>query len=107
MARTPIHPGEILADELEELGVSPTELARQIRVPPNRISQIINGKRAITGDTALRLAHWFGSSPQLWMNLQALYDVRLADQEAGAEIKGLPRKPASKLPRKTDQPRLS
>ncbi len=57
MARTAIHPGEILAEELEELGVSPTELSRQIRVPANRISQIINGKRAITGDTALRLAH--------------------------------------------------
>ena len=106
MARTPIHPGEILADELAELGVSPTELARQIRVPANRISQIINGKRAITGDTALRLAHWFGSSPQLWMNLQALYDVRLAEREAGAEIKALPRRPSAKLQRKTEQPRL-
>jgi antitoxin HigA-1 len=95
MARTPIHPGQILADELEELGVSPTELARQIRVPPNRISQIINGKRAITGDTGLRLAHWFRSSPQLWMNLQALYDVLLAEQEAGAEIRSLPRKPGA------------
>ena len=90
MARTPIHPGEILADELEELGVSPTELSRQIRVPANRITQIVNGKRAITGDTALRLAHWFGTSPQFWMNLQALYDVRLAEQQAGPEIKRLP-----------------
>lgn len=106
MARTPIHPGEILADELDELGVSPTELARQIRVPANRISQIIHGKRAITGDTALRLAHWFGSSPQFWMNLQGLYDVRLAEKEAGAEIKGLPRKPAAKAKPKTEQPRL-
>jgi addiction module HigA family antidote len=96
MARTPIHPGEILADELAALGIRPTELARQIHVPPNRISQIINGKRAITGDTALRLAHWFGSSPQLWMNLQTLYDVRLAEQEAGVEIRRLPRKPATK-----------
>ena len=93
MARTPIHPGEILAGELDELGVSPTELARQIRVPANRISQIVNGKRAITGDTALRLAHWFGTNPQFWMNLQALYDVRLAEQEAGAEIDALPTKP--------------
>jgi addiction module HigA family antidote len=93
MARTPIHPGEILAEELEELGVSPTELSRQIRVPANRISQIINGKRAITGDTALRLAHWFGASPQFWMNLQALYDVRLAEQQAGTEIRSLPTKP--------------
>ncbi|NDF71194.1 MAG: addiction module antidote protein, HigA family, partial [Betaproteobacteria bacterium] len=67
MSRTPTHPGEILADELKTLGVSPTELARQIRVPANRISQIINGKRSITGDTALRLAHWFGTNPQFWM----------------------------------------
>lgn len=94
MARTPIHPGEILAEELEELGVSPTELSRQIRVPANRVSQIINGKRAVTGDTALRLAHWFGTSPQFWMNLQALYDVRLAEKQAGTEIKSLPTKPA-------------
>ena len=93
MARTPVHPGEILADELEEVGVSPTELSRQIRVPANRISQIINGKRSISGDTALRLAHWFGTSPQFWMNLQALYDVRLAEEEAGTEIKTLPTKP--------------
>ena len=93
MARTPIHPGEILADELGELGVSPTELSRQIRVPANRISQIINGKRSITGDTALRLAHWFGTSPQFWMNLQALYDVRIAEEDAGTEIKTLPTKP--------------
>ena len=102
MARTPIHPGEILAEELDELGVSPTELSRQIRVPANRISQIINGKRAVTGDTALRLAHWFGTSPQFWMNLQALFDVRLAEQEAGAEIKTLPTKPAKS---KSDHPR--
>lgn len=93
MARTPVHPGEMLADELQQLGVSPTELSRQIRVPANRISQIINGKRAITGDTALRLAHWFGTSPQCWMNLQTLYDVRMAEEEAGTEIKALPTKP--------------
>ncbi len=96
MARTPIHPGEVLADELGELNVSPTELARQVRVPANRISQIINGKRAVTGDTALRLAHWFGTSPQFWMNLQALYDVRIAEQQAGAEIGNLPTKPANR-----------
>lgn len=101
MARTPTHPGEILAEELEELGVSPTELSRQLRVPANRISQIINGKRAITGDTALRFAHWFGTSPQFWMNLQALYDVRLAEQEAGTEIKTLPTKPGKS---KTNHP---
>ena len=102
MARTPIHPGEVLAEELEQLGVSPTEQSRRIRVPANRISQIINGKRAITGDTALRLAHWFGTSPQFWMNLQALYDVRVAEQEAGTEIKTLPTKPAKS---RTDHPR--
>jgi len=102
MARTPIHPGEILADELEELGVSPTELSRQIRVPANRISQIVNGKRAITGDTALRLAHWFGTSPQFWMNLQTLFDVRMAEEEAGAEIKALPTKAGSKCKPRAD-----
>ncbi|MBK9246518.1 MAG: HigA family addiction module antidote protein [Burkholderiales bacterium] len=102
MARTPIHPGEILADELDELGVSPTELSRQIRVPANRISQIINGKRAITGDTALRLAHWFGTSPQFWMNLQALHDVRQAEVQAGTEIRRLPTKPEKS---KTRHPR--
>lgn len=98
MARTPIHPGEILADELEALGLSPTELARQVRVPANRISQIVNGKRSITGDTALRLAHWFGTSPQFWMNLQATYDVRLAAKESGAEIARLPTRPAKAKP---------
>jgi addiction module HigA family antidote len=103
MARTPIHPGEILVDELEELSVSPTELSRQIRVPANRISQIINGKRAITGDTALRLGHWFGTSPQFWMNLQALYDVRMAEREAGTEIRTLPTRSAIKSKRKTDR----
>ncbi|HVE49006.1 MAG TPA: HigA family addiction module antitoxin [Casimicrobiaceae bacterium] len=101
MARTPIHPGEILAEELDELGVSPTELSRQIRVPANRISQIINGKRAITGDTALRLGHWFGTHPQFWMNLQALFDVRVAEHEAGKEIRALPTNAARQ---KADRP---
>ena len=102
MARTPIHPGEILADELDALGVRPTELSRQIRVPANRISQIINGKHAITSDTALRLARWFGTSPQFWMNLQALFDVRLAEKEAGKEIESLPTKP---MKSRADYPR--
>jgi len=93
MTRPAIHPGEILADELEELGVSPTELARQINVPANRVSQIINGKRAITGDTALRLGHWFRTSAAFWLNLQAAYDLRLAEQAAGAEIDTLPVRP--------------
>ncbi len=73
MARTPIHPGEILADELEEIGISAPALARTLAVPPNRISQIIAGKRAISADTALRLARYFGTSPDLWMNLQKNY----------------------------------
>ena len=93
MSRPAIHPGEILADELEELGVTPTELSRQIAVPPNRISQIIQGKRAITGDTALRLGHWFKTSAEFWLNLQVAYDLRLAAKEAGKTIDRLPTKP--------------
>jgi addiction module HigA family antidote len=87
-----IHPGGILADELAELNITPTELTRQLRVPHNRITQIIQGKRAITGDTALRLGHWFGSSPAFSMNLQSLYDVRLAEQQTGSEVASLPRR---------------
>ena len=93
MPRTPIHPGEILADELEELGVTAAEFARQIAVPANRISQIINGKRAITGDTALRLGHWFRTTPAFWLNLQSAYDLRLAEKEGGKAIMKLPIKP--------------
>ena len=69
-----VHPGEILADELEALGLSSAELARTLDVPANRISQIIAGKRSITADTALRLGRYFGSSADLWMNLQKIYD---------------------------------
>jgi len=90
--RPAIHPGEILAEELEEIAVTPTELARQLRVPANRITQIVQGKRAITGDTALRLGHWFGMSAQFWLNLQSAYDIRLAQDEAGAEIARLPKR---------------
>lgn len=84
------HPGKVLGQQLEAVGVSPTELARQLRVPANRITQIINGQRGITGDTALRLAHWFGSEPELWMTLQARYDLQIAKAEAGREVSGLP-----------------
>lgn len=80
MARTPIHPGEILADELAELNVSSAELAREIKVPPNRITQIIAGKRSVSADTALRLGKWFGTGPRLWLNLQQTYDLDLASQ---------------------------
>lgn len=90
MARPSIHPGEILADELEALGISPTELSRQIKVPTNRLTQIIHGQRGITGDTALRLGHWFGMSAQFWLNLQGAYDIRVAEERAGDEIAHLP-----------------
>jgi addiction module HigA family antidote len=92
--RPAIHPGEILAEELEEIAVTPTELARQIKVPANRITQIIQGKRAVTGDTALRLGHWFGMSAQFWLNLQSAYDIRVAREAAGAEIARLPKRRA-------------
>jgi len=85
-----VHPGEILKDELDGLGVSPTEFARQIDVPPNRISQIIAGKRAVTGDTALRFGHWFGTEPQFWLNLQSAYEIRIAEEKAGRAIAQLP-----------------
>ncbi|MGE0256822.1 MAG: HigA family addiction module antitoxin [Alphaproteobacteria bacterium] len=93
MTRPAIHPGEILADELDELGVTPTELARQIDVPANRITQIVQGKRSVTGDTALRLGHWFGNSAAFWLNLQSAYDLRVAEGKAGADILRLPRRP--------------
>lgn len=92
MNRPAIHPGEILADELAEIAVTPSELARQLRVPANRITQILHGKRAITGDTALRLGHWFGTSAQFWLNMQSAYDIRIAEKTAGAQIRRLPRR---------------
>lgn len=91
MAVTAIHPGEHLAEELKELGMSATELARKLDVPPNRITGILNGQRAITGDTALRLAHFFGTSAEFWLNLQSLYELRVAQKKAGKCIKALPR----------------
>lgn len=91
MARSPIHPGDHLAEELMVLEMSAAELARQLRVPTNRVTGILNGQRAITGDTALRLGHFFGTSPQFWLNLQTLYDLRVAEQRAGRTIKALPK----------------
>ena len=91
MAVTAIHPGEHLAEELKELGMSATELAHKLDVPPNRITGILNGQRAITGDTALRLAHFFGTSAEFWLNLQSLYELRVAQKKAGKSIEGLPR----------------
>jgi antitoxin HigA-1 len=92
MTRPAIHPGEILAEELEEIAVTPTELARQLRVPANRITQVVHGKRAITGDTALRLGYWFGATAQFWLNLQSAYDIRVAERSAGAQIRRLPKR---------------
>ena len=92
MSKPPVHPGQYLADELKDIGVTPTELARQIAVPANRISEIIRGRRSITGDTALRLSHWFGTTPQFWMNLQSAYDIRVAALRTGEAIAKLPRR---------------
>lgn len=88
MSRPPILPGEILADELDELGITPTELSRQIGVPSNRFSQIIQGKRAITGDTALRLGHWFKTSAEFWLNLQTAYDLPWRRRKSAAPSRG-------------------
>ena len=86
MVREPIHPGEFLADELEAIEITATELSRQIDVPPNRISQIVRGKRDITADTALRLGRFFGTGPELWMNLQKSYELDTAKAELGPII---------------------
>src|SRR5438270_1294400 len=90
MAATAIHPGEHLAEELKELAMSAAELARKLDVPTNRITGILNGQRAVTGDTALRLAHFFGTSAEFWLNLQSLYELRLAQEKAGKSISHLP-----------------
>jgi antitoxin HigA-1 len=90
MAQTAIHPREHLAEELKELGMSAAELARKLDVPTNRVTGILNGQRAITGDTALRLAHFFGTSAEFWLNLQSLYELRLAQKKVGKSIKSLP-----------------
>jgi antitoxin HigA-1 len=88
--RAAIHPGEHLAEELRELGMSAAELSRQLGVPTNRVTQILNGSRSITGDTALRLAHFFGTSAEFWLNLQSLYEIRVAQRKSGSAIKALP-----------------
>lgn len=90
MPATAIHPGKHLAEELNELKMSAASLARRLNVPTNRITEILNGRRAVTGDTALRLAHFFGTSAEFWLNLQKLYELRLAEKKAGNNIKTLP-----------------
>ena len=89
--RPAIHPGEHLAEQLEALGMSAAALARQLKVPTNRITHILNGQRAITGDTALRLGHFFGTSAEFWLNLQKIYELRVAEREIGVDIRNLPR----------------
>ena len=106
MFKRAVHPGVILKDELDELGVLPTEFARQIDVVPNRVSQIITGKRSITGDTALRFGRWFGTDPQFWINLQAQFDLAVAVQETGAAIKKLPTSASMPGRAQEEQPRL-
>ena len=90
MFRRAAHPGQILKDELAEFGVTAAEFARQIDVPANRVSQIIAGKRSVTGDTALRFGHWFGVDPQFWLNLQTQFDLAVAEQRTGAAVRELP-----------------
>ena len=89
-ARLAIHPGEHLAVERNELGMSAAALARALEVPTNRVTMIINGQRAIAGDTALRLARFFGTDPRFWMNLQSLYELHLSEAKAGSAIRALP-----------------
>jgi addiction module HigA family antidote len=90
MARLAIHPGEQLAEELKALNMSASDFARRLRVPTNRITAIIHGQRSITGDTALRLGHFFGMSAEFWLNLQSLYELRVAEQQVGRQIRSLP-----------------
>jgi antitoxin HigA-1 len=90
MPAASIHPGEHLSEELRELHMSAAELAGQLKIPTNRITEILNGRRAITGDTAIRLAHFFGTSAEFWLNLQSLYEIRVAQRKAGKSIKELP-----------------
>ncbi|MFH0788981.1 MAG: HigA family addiction module antitoxin [Pseudomonadota bacterium] len=98
MGRSAIHPGEHLAEQLQALDMSAAELARRLKVPTNRITEILNGQRSVTGDTALRLGHFFGTSPEFWLNLQKIFELRLAEQKSGETIRTLPRlsKPMNK-----------
>jgi len=91
MGRSAIHPGEHLADAIAAAGLTAAKLARDIRVPANRVSGILHGRRAITADTALRLGRYFGTSAAFWMNLQQLYELRRAEQAIGAGLKQIPR----------------
>ena len=87
MLKRAVHPGQVLKDELAELGVTPTKFARQIDVPANRVRQIVNGKRSVTGDTALRFGHWFGVEPRFWLNLQVHFDLVAAETKTGNALR--------------------
>ncbi len=91
MARPPIHPGEHLREELAALGMSAAELSRKLDVPTNRVTGILNGQRSITGDTALRLGHFFDTSAEFWLNLQSMYELRVAQEKVGKMIDRLPK----------------
>jgi len=102
MTRNAIHPGRHLAEQLKALDMSAAELGRQLKVPTNRITGILNGERAVTGDSALRLAHFFGNSPEFWLNLQKLYELRVAEAKAGAAIRRLPRLQEKRSPSRAE-----
>ncbi len=107
MARPAIHPGEHLADLLHELDMSAAALARQLDVPTNRVTSIMHGQRAITGDTALRLGHFFDTSPEFWLNLQKLFELRQAEAKSGVAIKALPKLSAARGKARGDQRRAA
>ncbi|MDZ3837356.1 MAG: HigA family addiction module antitoxin [Rhodospirillales bacterium] len=93
MTREPIHPGEHLAEELQEIGISARELARELNVPATRITEILRGRRGVSGDTALRLGRYFQVSADFWMNLQKLYDLDLARREIEGELAAIAPRP--------------
>ncbi len=99
----PVHPGEILAEELQELGMSASALAKALDVPTNRITAILKGQRGMTANTALRLSRYFGTTPQLWMNLQKTFELRMAEIESGDEIteRVQPRQPPQTIASRT------
>ena len=99
----PIHPGEILADELEFIGINAAELAKKIGVPKNRIYQIVSGERSVTADTALRLGKFFGTGPRIWLNLQKAYELDVASKQMGNTLNGII--PYDHQTTPTDQPR--
>jgi addiction module HigA family antidote len=86
MSREPIHPGDYIAETLEELDISAREFAIALDVPANRITDIIRGRRGVTADTALRLGRWLDTGPDVWMNLQKTWELRTAEHEHGSEI---------------------